>query len=144
IPELDFPVFIKGKVDRVEEIDGVINIIDYKTGKVSKQDLTIVDWEDLTADHKYSKAFQVLCYAYMINAGRTFNNPVEAGIISFKNLQEGVMKFCTKESSRARNKDTLITTETYLNYLNELKKLILEICYIGIPFKEKEIETTGY
>lgn len=144
IPELDYPVYIKGKVDRVEEIDGVINIIDYKTGKVSNSDLTIVEWEDLTADYKYSKAFQVLCYAYMINANRAYNNPVEAGIISFKNLQEGVMKFCTKESSRARNKETFITPDTYLSYLTELKKLIIEICDIGIPFKEKEIKTTGY
>src|SRR5690606_3117208 len=76
IPELDFPVYIKGKVDRVEEIDGVINIIDYKIGKVSNPDLTIVDCENLTADSKYSEAFSILCYAYMINANRSYNNPV--------------------------------------------------------------------
>ena len=33
IPELDFPVYIKGKVDRIDELDGQLRIIDYKTGK---------------------------------------------------------------------------------------------------------------
>ncbi len=31
---LDYPVFLKGTVDRVDECDGVLRIIDYKTGKV--------------------------------------------------------------------------------------------------------------
>ena len=32
-PKLPFPVLIKGNVDRIENRDGVIRIIDYKTGK---------------------------------------------------------------------------------------------------------------
>jgi RecB family exonuclease len=35
-PTLPFPVLIKGNVDRIEERNGVIRIIDYKTGKVEK------------------------------------------------------------------------------------------------------------
>ncbi|PTX60583.1 PD-(D/E)XK nuclease superfamily protein [Kordia periserrulae] len=139
IPELDFPVYIGGKVDRVDELDGVLRIIDYKTGKVSQSDVEIVDWDLLTQDYKFSKSFQVLAYAYMIYQQQGFSGDTEAGIISFKNLQSGFLKFGTKESSRARNKNQLVTAETLDGFLVELKQLILEICNIDIPFTEKEV-----
>ena len=43
IPELDFPVYIKGKVDRVDRLNGQLRIIDYKTGNVTKSALEIAD-----------------------------------------------------------------------------------------------------
>jgi len=139
IPELDFPVYIGGKVDRVDELDGVMRIIDYKTGKVSQGDVEIVDWDLLTQDYKFSKSFQVLAYAFMIHQKQGFQQETEAGIISFKNLQSGFLKFGTKESARARNKNQLVTTETLDDFLIELKQLILEICNTDIPFTEKEV-----
>ena len=140
IPELDFPVYIGGKVDRVDELDGVLRIIDYKTGKVMQGDVEIVDWDLLTDDYKYSKSFQVLAYAYMIYQQQGgFQQETEAGIISFKNLQSGFLKFATKESTYSRKKDQLITKETLDAFSVELKKLILEICDLTIPFTEKEV-----
>jgi hypothetical protein len=139
IPELDFPVYIGGKVDRVDELDGVMRIIDYKTGKVSQGDVEIVDWDLLTQDYKFSKSFQVLAYAYMIHHKQAFQQETEAGIISFKNLQSGFLKFGTKASPRARSKNQLVTSETLDDFLVELKQLILEICNIDISFTEKEV-----
>ena len=139
IPELGFPVYIGGKVDRVDELDGVMRIIDYKTGKVSQGDVEIVDWDLLTQDYKFSKSFQVLAYAYMIYQKQAFLQETEAGIISFKNLQSGFLKFGTKDSARSRNKNQLITAETLNDFLVELKQLILEICNMEVPFTEKEV-----
>ncbi|MGH1385022.1 PD-(D/E)XK nuclease family protein [Kordia sp.] len=139
IPELDFPVYIGGKVDRVDELDGVMRIIDYKTGKVSQGDVEIVDWDLLTQDYKFSKSFQVLAYAYMIYQKQAFQQETEAGIISFKNLQSGFLKFGTKESARSRNKNQVITLDTLDDFVVELKQLILEICNMNIPFTEKEV-----
>ena len=140
IPELDFPVYLTGKVDRVDEYNGVIRIIDYKTGKVEQSKVNIIDWEELNSDYdKYSKPYQILAYTYMMNAKTPFTNPVEAGIISFKNLNNGFLKFGVKESTHSRSKDELITQETLDNYFIELKKLILEICNPNIDFIEKEV-----
>jgi hypothetical protein len=139
IPELDFPVYIGGKVDRVDELNGVMRIIDYKTGKVSQGDVEIVDWDLLTQDYKYSKSFQVLAYAYMIHHKQALQQETEAGIISFKNLQSGFLKFGTKASARARTKNQLVNAETLDDFLVELKQLILEICNIDISFTEKEV-----
>ncbi|SFB74467.1 PD-(D/E)XK nuclease superfamily protein [Zunongwangia mangrovi] len=140
IPELNFPVYIKGKVDRVENCNGITRIIDYKTGKVEQSKIEIVDWENITTDYdKYSKSFQVLAYATMMKNEENLSLPVEGGIISFKNLKAGLLKFAKKENPRSRTKNYSITEDTFLAYQDQLKKLITEICNPAIPFTEKEI-----
>lgn len=138
IPELDFPVRIRGKVDRVDSYNGQLRIIDYKTGLVKQGDLEIIEWEELNEDYKFSKAFQVLTYALMMGKEINMNN-VEAGIISFKNLGSGFLKFGTKTSAYSK-RDYQITEETLETFTIELKKLIMEICNPDIPFTEKDID----
>ncbi|WP_299108616.1 PD-(D/E)XK nuclease family protein [uncultured Winogradskyella sp.] len=141
IEGLDFPIRLKGKVDRVDSFNGITRVIDYKSGKVEQNKVEVVNWEDLTTDYdKYSKSFQVLCYAYMMKQQNRIELPIEAGIISFKNLNEGFLKFGKKASSHARSKDQLITQETLDDFEIELKKLITEICNPKINFTEKELD----
>jgi len=130
-PELNYPVVLKGKLDRIDEFDGTLRIIDYKTGKVEAKDVKITDWDQITANYDKSKAFQLLCYAVMFVNGKT-DTQLEAGIFSFKNLKGGILKF-------KNGKETLISSETLVVFQQKLKALILEICSINIPFKEKEI-----
>ncbi len=138
IPELDVPIYIKGKVDRIDELDGQIRIIDYKTGRVVKNDLIFTDWNLITEDYKYSKVIQVLVYAYMQHKEKPIPDVFQAGIISFKNLQEGFLKFGIRETTRGKANHE-ITNAVFDEYLVQLKKLILEIFNIEIPFTEKEV-----
>ncbi|TBM99404.1 PD-(D/E)XK nuclease family protein [Hyunsoonleella flava] len=139
IPELEFPVKLTGKVDRVDEYNGNTRIVDYKTGNVQQAQVEIINWNDITTDYKkYSKSFQVLTYAYMMYKSKQVILPIEAGIISFKNLSSGVLKFAKKESIRGK-KDTFITEATLASFEVELKALISEICNPNIDFKEKEV-----
>ncbi|RMA66086.1 PD-(D/E)XK nuclease family protein [Ulvibacter antarcticus] len=137
IPELDFPVHIGGKVDRVDEYNGQLRIVDYKTGRVEQGHLEIMDWEEISLDYKYSKVIQVLAYALMMNDKSPIDQ-AEAGIISFKNLNAGFLKFAEKLEVRGQ-KNSLVSQETLGLYLVELKKLIMEICDPTIPFIEKEV-----
>jgi len=140
IPELPFTTTLKGTVDRVDEFNGITRIIDYKTGKVTANEVSILDWQDLTTDYKkYSKSFQILAYAYMMDKEQSIRFPIEAGIISFKNLKDGFLKFTKRNQPRGGDKNTLITLETLNNYFEELKKLIIEICNPEIDFEEKEL-----
>ena len=116
-----------------------MRVIDYKTGKVERSDLVINDWALITTDYKFSKAMQVLMYALMINKQHKVDR-VEAGIVSFKNLKSGFLKFSSKTEESGREKRSFVTQETLDTFIIELKKLILEICDSEIPFTEKEIK----
>jgi len=141
IEGVEFPIKLKGKVDRIDQFNGTTRVVDYKSGKVEQNKVELVNWEDLTTDYnKYSKSFQILCYAYMMHQNNLIELPIEAGIISFKNLNKGFLKFGKKPSSHSRTKDQLITADTLKSFESELKKLILEICNSEIDFIEKELD----
>ena len=146
IPKLDFPVYLKGKVDRIDNYNGITRIIDYKTGKVEQSKVEIVEWDDITTDYdKYSKSFQILAYAYMLHETQPFSGDVEAGIISFKNLQGNYfLKFAKKDKSgKGASKECNISKEIMEAFDVQLKGLILEICDPEIDFVEKEILVKG-
>lgn len=144
IEGIPVPVKIKGKVDRVDRANGIYRIIDYKTGRVDQKQLEIIDWDELTTDYdKYSKPFQVLMYATMLLDNQPITGPVEAGVISFKNLKPGFLKFGKKTGSRDQNPKYLIDHKTLEDFQIQLKMLILEICDPNVPFIEKEIKSYG-
>ena len=132
-PSLPFPVKIGGSVDRIEERDGKIRIIDYKTGKVEKGSITLKSWKDLTKDIKNDKIIQVLAYAFMYEKEAN-GKPIEAGIISFKNLKSGFLPFNFKEG---KEENTVIDDNTLNNYLEQIVLLLNEILDMNIPFEEK-------
>jgi hypothetical protein len=138
IPELNFPVYIQGKVDRLDRYNGQLRIIDYKTGSVKQGDVEIINWDDLTNDYKYHKIVQVLAYALMIQDNIGFDQAY-AGIISFKNLNNGFLRFGVKSSPNSK-RDQLINQQVLEHYTSQIKKLIIEICNPEIPIIEKEIE----
>ena len=78
----------------MDELNGTIRVIDYKTGMVKSSGLKLGGVEDLE-DYKYSKAIQLLLYTYLYTENTTdfyFNAPIIAGIFSFKNLKAGLLE----------------------------------------------------
>ena len=132
-PSLPFPVLIKGNVDRIELRNGKIRIIDYKTGKVEKTNVVLKSWKGLTQELKNDKIIQVLAYAFMFEH-EAAGLPIEAGIISFKNLKSGFLPFGFKEDKEL---NIIVTVEILNNYLEEIVLLLNEIFDITIPFEEK-------
>ena len=135
VPGLNFPVRVGGKVDRIDHYNGDLRIIDYKTGKVEQKDLVVSDWEKIRQEYSFSKAFQVLTYALIYNDTAPITQAY-GGIISFKNLGSGFLKFGVKEQSK---KDHVISQETLVLFKEQLIALIQEICDISIDFQEKEV-----
>ena len=129
LPELDFPIKLKGTLDRVDSVDGTLRIIDYKTGRVEPKNVKITDWGKLITDYDKAKAFQLLCYAYLYAKSKGFDT-CTAGIFSFKNLNNGLFSF-------SEDKNTLISPNTLSKFEEQLYALIREICNAQIPITEK-------
>ncbi len=132
-PNLPFPVLIKGNVDRIEIRNGKIRIIDYKTGKVEKKSMVLSTWEGLTEEIKNDKIIQVLAYAFMFEE-QSKGMPIEAGIISFKNLKEGFLPFSFKSGKEVNE---IIDQNTLHDYSEQIVLLLTEIFDDKMPFEEK-------
>ena len=70
--------------------------------------------------------------------GITFTD-LETGIYSFRKLKEGFHKFNFKPTSKAKDAKSKIDLEILTEFEKQLKKLILEIHDINVPFVEKKI-----
>jgi len=131
---LPFLVNFKGIIDRVDRRNGVLHIIDYKTGIVEETDVRIKDWESLITDIKYGKAFQLLTYAYMITQHFKIDEPMIVANLSFKRLQKGFLRFHTYIN---KVKDYDVTAQTLALYSQYTEQLLQEIFDIERPFYEK-------
>ena len=67
-------VYLTGIADSIEKIDGVVNVIDYKTGSVDNKEVVISDIKELlynlektekksSGPREKAKALQLMCYA---------------------------------------------------------------------------------
>ena len=131
--DLPISILIKGNVDRIDERDGVIRIIDYKTGKVEKNNVKLKAWHGLTQELKNDKIIQILSYAYMFFEEAN-GKDIEAGIISFKNLKSGFLPFTFKGEN---DESSIINAEIISNFTDEIVILLKEIFNTEIPFEEK-------
>ncbi|MCX6165333.1 MAG: PD-(D/E)XK nuclease family protein [Ignavibacteriae bacterium] len=124
---------IAGRIDRIDEKDGVIRIIDYKTGsyvlKKFDEKNPIEYFEKLISNPDYKDNFQAFFYGYFYlrdNEGKKIN----VGIYPVKKMQNGID--CLKTG--------YIEKIEYELFENSLKKLFMEIYDSELPFKQVEDE----
>ena len=135
IEGIDFPVKIHGNVDRVDELNGEIRIIDYKSGMVKSSELKVLNFAELREREQY-KAIQVLLYAFLYTKSKKYNSSknLKGGIFSFKNLNQEFLAI--NFSSNYRSPETTITPEKLDQFLEEIKGYIREIYNPAIDFIE--------
>ena len=123
---------IRGKIDRIDCVNGITRVIDYKTGgQIKQSDLNIKEYNKIFEDKKYTNIFQLLFYTLAIEKEKKYNMPVENGIISFRNISTGALK------TKFRDKSNLVNSEKLENYKKGLERLITEILDKNTSFKEK-------
>ena len=137
IEGIDFPIKIMGIVDRIDELDGVLRIIDYKTGKVEAKQLKMHDFSLLGEDYKYTKAMQIMLYSFLyLSEQKTPITQLQSGVISFKNLNAGFLKMNFSEKPKGTDYD--VSEERIQDFMLEINNLIREILDSNTPFIENE------
>jgi ATP-dependent helicase/DNAse subunit B len=129
---LEHPITFHGVIDRIDRKDGVLRILDYKTGQTNSKELRPREVSDCLSDSVYGKSFQVLFYS-MLWAEDDPNSPFNAGVISLKNISSGPMFLGL---GTGRTKRTELVTEDLENFEKDLEKLAIEIYSPDIAFTE--------
>ena len=119
---------LKGTVDRIQSENGNIKIIDYKTGSFEPYKLSFKNYQDLI-DKKKKEAFQLLCYCMMYSRSNKKIQNLNAGIISFKNINLGLI---TLKKPKTENYNNIELD----NFKLILDNIIEEIFDPNISFSE--------
>ena len=136
IRELNYSVKLKGIIDRVDKRNETIRIIDYKTGLMKPGDLKMKNPSTLFDSSSQTKAMQLMCYASMYLKNNISLKGLEAGIISFRDLNSGLMKLTINNPSE---RTSFIKTSHIDEFEKSLKKLILEMMNSEIPFTKSDL-----
>lgn len=128
---------LHGEVDRIDELNGQIRIIDYKSGMVNKPNVGIEpdNYEALITDYNKSKAFQVLMYAYLYSKNNELTE-CTAGIISFKNFKDGFIPYSVKNGKSFQTQP--IDAVELERFEEQLHQIILELYNKDIPLIAKD------
>ena len=94
-------VTLKGTIDRIDELNQTMRLIDYKTGTVDENDLKIKHWDQLILPKK-SKALQLAIYQLlMIKSGLISpQSQLECGIINLQKPGKGLMALSLPEDNQ--------------------------------------------
>ncbi|HRG58639.1 MAG TPA: PD-(D/E)XK nuclease family protein [Bacteroidia bacterium] len=120
---------LHGTIDRIDEFDNVIRIIDYKTGSVDARKLKIQSIDEVFQLPEYDKAFQLFFYLHLYNKNNSnIKKGVESGILSLRKINDGVQKLIGDESM-----------ETLLSVFEEkLNELISRLFHAENPFVQTD------
>lgn len=127
---------LKGIADRIDCLNGITRVIDYKTGKVEAAELNrnpeAVFNNDKEAVHE--KAFQLYFYLLMslhTSEINTNTDNLSAGIITFRKLNEGYLSL---------NFQNMNMEEAIVEFEDRLKGLLEEMYDSSLPFKRTDFK----
>ena len=130
---IEHPISFHGVIDRIDRKDGVLRILDYKTGKTEPKELRPKEIIDCLSDAAFSKAFQLMFYS-MLWAEDNQSSPFKAGVISVKNMSRGVLYLTLGTDTKRTDLDTSDLDVFEKN----LEQMVIEIYHPEIPFKEAD------
>ena len=121
-------VLFKGKIDRVDLYDNsMVQVIDYKTGRVDKKDGFLKDISLLFSESDYSKALQVASYGWLYNKNNPAITSLQAGLISLRSAAGQIVNVAYND-------------EDLLSWMSEfedgLKQLLKQIFLDEEPFSQ--------
>lgn len=135
IKGINFPVFIKGNIDRIDSFNGMLRIIDYKTGKVDLNELHSDNIEKLIIEKKLHKGFQLFLYAWLYQKSFNYDDSFLVGIISFRSLRKGFLSAGFKTGT---NINTFFNSDILSVFEENLKLLVKKVFNKNIPFHHND------
>ncbi len=126
----EFEIKIAGKVDRVEETNGIISVADYKTGNPTGSVIKTDDVALFATDPKYAKAMQLLTYAWLYwRSNGSGNIQLRSGIYWLRQIADGF-------DALTLDKSELINRNILLQFEDVLKSVLTSLLDPALPFQK--------
>lgn len=126
------PIRLRGKVDRIDRLDGRLRVIDYKTGHLEDKEITYSSTPNRNGEVVVpGKWFQLMCYALLYSRSGQWtvdSGQLSAGIYPLRHLQSDV-----RLASWDGTVD--ITPAMLDDFEGLLRDLCLELLNPDIPFR---------
>ncbi len=122
---------LRGKIDRIDQVNCKLRIIDYKTGAVKPENVRATSISSLFANKSFKeKVFQLLVYDFLMGTDEKSINDSTAGIISTKAISSGLMELAINKIKP--------TDEDREEFKTEVKRILSEIFDPEVPFEHNE------
>lgn len=121
-------VELKGTIDRVDELDGCLRIIDYKTGRLDKKEITYSDKSETMP----GKWLQLMWYALIYCRNNHPAGMVKSGIYPLRNLRSDV-KLASWDLGDGGDPEA-VTPEKLDRFETLLREKIEELMNPDLPF----------
>lgn len=155
LPELGIDVRFKGFIDRLDEVDGLLRIVDYKTGSDSQ---TFKDWSQLyfaqeKSQHRKAIA-QIFLYSEAVlrleengraqqeglNWLQPRHNRVQPSLYQLKGMCSNKEHYNPLIRLNQTEIEDYATSEIRDSYCHELHKVLLRLFSLDVPFAQTEDE----
>ena len=134
---------LAGMIDRVDEKQGVTRILDYKTGADELRYPSVAGLFDRSLPKRNKAAFQTWLYGLIYDHNHPQDGPLQAGVISVRNMFEEDFDPIIKEKSDPEKRNSGYVKVQDLHDKREeftegLQALFAEMYDPGIPFAQTE------
>ena len=116
-----------GKADRIDEVDGQLRIVDYKTGKADMEKPPVFTLETFKKDSKYKIGFQMLFYAWILSKQKDYKEKFSVQTIYSPRVKNISVTF-----------DEEITQDNLNAFEEMMMELLQEIIHPETVFEVKE------
>lgn len=131
----DFPIYLRGFADRIDLVDGIPVVIDYKTGKVSATDCSIKEMKVVFQPGKGAKALQLMAYAWMLHAMDYRFDHLRSGIGAMRNAAPEIIELNIAKSE-------VINPEMLKTFQLGLEELMKSIFDQSVNFSDQPVYST--
>lgn len=131
IPQQIESVLISGVADRIDRMDGIERVLDYKTGNIKDTKLKIPSFtnndslNEIFVNSEYDKALQLFIYKWMYEVEKTIE--IKTGIISFRKIKSPYLMM-------------KMTEDEFEELIPDFEHLISEIFNPELPFSQTNDE----
>jgi len=131
-------VFVGGIIDRIDNIGGLMHILDYKTGKVDMSFPVLTSLFDKENKTRNKAAFQTLVYSYILHKNQSLITEIHPGIYSLRGIFEEDFdpSLRSKETGNQQVEFVAISDQFEMHF----RQLLEEIFNMAIPFTQTDIE----